>query len=44
MQFAGNASPFLLLRRKRAFQQKPLRRFGLFDYFGLITFFARLDR
>lgn len=37
MQFAGNPAPFLLLRGKRAFQEEPLRRFGLFDFFGLFT-------
>ncbi len=38
MQFARNPAPFLLLRRKRAFQKEPLRRFGLFDFLGLLAF------
>ena len=37
MQFARNPAPFLLLRRKRAFQEEPLRRFGLFDFLGLLA-------
>ena len=38
MQFARNPAPFLLLRRKLAFQKKPVHRFGLLDFLSLLAF------